>query len=62
MTIFTLGHSTHSLDEFVHLLQIYAIRLVVDVRTIPRSRHNPQFNHETLGERRSPAMASGTCR
>ena len=50
MTIFTLGHSTHSLDEFVHLLQIYAIRLVVDVRTIPRSRHNPQFNHETLGE------------
>jgi uncharacterized protein (DUF488 family) len=50
MTIFTLGHSTHSLDEFVHLLQIYAIRLVVDVRTIPRSRRNPQFNHETLGE------------
>ena len=50
MTIFTLGHSTHSLDEFVHLLQIYAILLVADVRTIPRSRHNPQFNHETLGE------------
>ncbi|MCX5902203.1 MAG: DUF488 domain-containing protein [Proteobacteria bacterium] len=50
MTIFTLGHSTHSLDEFVHLLQIYAIRLVVDVRTIPRSRHNPQFNGDTLGE------------
>jgi len=50
MTIFTLGHSTHSLDEFVHLLQIYAIRLVVDVRTIPRSRHNPQFNDDTLGE------------
>jgi uncharacterized protein (DUF488 family) len=50
MTIFTLGHSTHSLDEFVHLLQIYAIRLVADVRTIPRSRHNPQFNDDTLGE------------
>ena len=50
MTIFTLGHSTRSLDEFVHLLQIYAIRLVVDVRTIPRSRRNPQFNDDTLGE------------
>ena len=50
MTIFTLGHSTRSLDEFVHLLQIYAIRLVADVRTIPRSRRNPQFNDDTLGE------------
>jgi uncharacterized protein (DUF488 family) len=50
MTIFTLGHSTHSLDDFVYLLQIYAIRLVADVRTIPRSRRNPQFNDDTLGE------------
>ena len=48
--IFTIGHSTHSLDVFVQLLQEYGIRLVVDVRTIPRSRRNPQFNCDTLGE------------
>ena len=48
--IFTIGHSTHSLDVFVHLLQEYGIRLVVDVRTVPRSRRNPQFNCDTLGE------------
>jgi uncharacterized protein (DUF488 family) len=46
--IFTVGHSTHSLDEFLHLLQHYQITLLVDVRTIPRSRHNPQFNLEAL--------------
>jgi uncharacterized protein (DUF488 family) len=47
--IFTVGHSTRSLEEFVRLLRAYGIRRVVDVRTIPRSRHNPQFNRETLG-------------
>lgn len=47
--IFTVGHSIRSLDEFVKLLRHYGIRLLVDVRTIPRSRHNPQFNIETLG-------------
>lgn len=46
--IFTVGHSTRSLDEFVELLRHYGIKLLVDVRTIPRSRHNPQFNKETL--------------
>ena len=46
--IFTIGHSTRPLEEFVGLLQAYGIRLVVDVRTIPRSRHNPQFNQEKL--------------
>jgi uncharacterized protein (DUF488 family) len=48
--IFTIGHSTRSLDAFVQLLQAFGIWLVVDVRTIPRSRHNPQFNYDTLGE------------
>lgn len=47
--VFTVGHSTRSLDEFVELLRHYGINLLVDVRTIPRSRHNPQFNKETLG-------------
>jgi uncharacterized protein (DUF488 family) len=48
LTIFTIGHSTRTLEEFVELLKAYGITLVVDVRTVPRSRHNPQFNKETL--------------
>jgi uncharacterized protein (DUF488 family) len=46
--VFTVGHSTRSIEEFVRLLRIYGIRRLVDVRTIPRSRHNPQFSHEAL--------------
>lgn len=46
--IFTIGHSTRTLEEFIGLLHAYGVRLVVDVRTIPRSRHNPQFNQENL--------------
>ena len=48
LAVFTIGHSTRTLDEFIGLLQAYGISLVVDVRTVPRSRHNPQFNKETL--------------
>jgi uncharacterized protein (DUF488 family) len=48
MTIFTIGHSTHSAEEFNTLLQAYGIELLVDVRTIPKSRHNPQFNSNAL--------------
>lgn len=47
-TIYTIGHSTHSIDQFIKILQAYKIELVVDVRTIPRSRHNPQFNENQL--------------
>jgi uncharacterized protein (DUF488 family) len=50
VSIFTVGHSTHSLDDFIALLRAYGIERLVDVRTIPRSRHNPQFNHDTLGK------------
>lgn len=46
--VFTVGHSTRSLDDFVHLLHLHRVELVVDVRTVPRSRHNPQFSQETL--------------
>jgi uncharacterized protein (DUF488 family) len=46
--VFTIGHSTRSIDEFIALLKAYGIAMVVDVRTVPRSRHNPQFNKETL--------------
>jgi uncharacterized protein (DUF488 family) len=48
--IFTVGHSTHPAEEFVELLKAHRIELLVDVRTIPRSRHNPQFNRDTLPE------------
>ena len=50
MTVYTIGHSTHRLDEFVELLRAYNIERLVDVRSIPRSRHNPQFNQDTLGK------------
>lgn len=46
--IFTIGHSTHSIDEFIELLKTYKIKELVDVRTIPKSRHNPQFNKDAL--------------
>ena len=48
MTVFTIGHSTRPIDEFIALLQQAAIELVVDVRAIPRSRTNPQFNTDVL--------------
>jgi uncharacterized protein (DUF488 family) len=46
--ILTIGHSTRTLEEFIELLGAYNVTLLVDVRTVPRSRHNPQFNKETL--------------
>lgn len=46
--VFTVGHSTRTLGEFVELLRAHGVTQLVDVRTVPRSRHNPQFNQETL--------------
>ncbi len=46
--IFTVGHSSHPIDEFVGLLHAHGIKEIVDVRSIPKSRHNPQFNSDTL--------------
>lgn len=46
--VFTVGHSTRSIDEFIALLKQYAITEVIDIRTIPKSRHNPQFNGPEL--------------
>ncbi len=45
---FTVGHSTRSLDEFVALMREVDCALVADIRTVPRSRTNPQFNKDTL--------------
>jgi len=46
--IFTIGHSTRPIEELTELLRIYNVEEVVDVRSIPKSRYNPQFNEETF--------------
>jgi uncharacterized protein (DUF488 family) len=48
LAIFTIGHSTRPIDEFLRILQAHGIQRLIDVRTIPRSRHNPQFGQENL--------------
>ena len=47
-SFFTIGHSTRPINEFLELLQANGIKQLLDVRTIPKSRHNPQFNGDTL--------------
>src|ERR1041384_7502257 len=48
--LYTLGHSTRTLEEFLSILDAHEIRNLVDVRTVPRSRRVPQFNTENLSE------------
>ena len=48
-SIYTIGHSNRSITEFTALLKAHDIRQIVDVRTVPKSRHNPQFNEKRLG-------------
>ena len=48
LVVLTIGHSTRSIEEFIRLLEMHGVRRVVDVRTIPKSRHNPQFNRDRL--------------
>lgn len=47
-TIFTIGHSTRPIEEFISLLRQHGIKQLVDIRTIPKSRHNPQFGQDKL--------------
>jgi uncharacterized protein (DUF488 family) len=47
-TVFTIGHSTRPITDFIDLLKSHAITQLVDIRTIPKSRHNPQFNQTEL--------------
>jgi uncharacterized protein (DUF488 family) len=54
LPFFTIGHSNRSLEEFVALLTGGEIDLVADIRTVPRSRTNPQFNKDTLPETLAP--------
>jgi len=46
--IYTIGHSTRPVSEFVDILKYYGISLLVDIRTVPRSRHMPDYNLDTL--------------
>src|SRR5262247_2377951 len=48
--LWTIGHSTRPIEEFVELLKAHDIQRLVDVRTVPKSRHNPQFNSTTLAK------------
>ena len=57
-TVYTIGHSSHPIDRFVWLLRHNDIAVVADVRSIPASRHNPQYNRDTL--RRSLSAAGIT--
>ena len=49
LQVFTIGHSTRSIEEFIGLLKQNRIEQLVDIRTVPRSRHNPQFEQDALG-------------
>jgi uncharacterized protein (DUF488 family) len=48
LPFYTIGHSTRPLETFVELLRAAGVTLVVDIRTVPKSRTNPQYNKETL--------------
>jgi uncharacterized protein (DUF488 family) len=48
IVVLTVGHSTRPLTEFIALLSSHSVSRLIDVRTVPRSRHNPQFNRDTL--------------
>ena len=50
-TAFTIGHSTRNVAEFIGILKRFGIDQLVDVRTIPRSRFNPQFNKATFSKK-----------
>jgi len=50
LPILTIGHSTRPIDEFIELLRQHGVERLVDIRTIPRSRRNPQFNSEALAK------------
>jgi uncharacterized protein (DUF488 family) len=60
MTLYTVGHSNRTLEFLVTLLQGYEIARLVDIRTIPKSRHNPQFNKEVLSSMLKPVEIAYT--
>ena len=52
--VFTVGHSTLPIEQFIALLHTYGIRCLADIRTVPRSPHNPQFNGDLLAQTLNP--------
>lgn len=50
MELYTIGHSTRPLEEFIKLLRANDVRQLVDIRTVPRSRHNPQYEQTALAK------------
>ena len=60
LPIFTIGHSTRSIEEFVELLRDGPAEMVVDVRTVPRSRTNPQYNEDTVADALAPFQVGYT--
>jgi uncharacterized protein (DUF488 family) len=46
--VYAIGHSTRTIEDFIEILQAHSISMLADIRTIPKSRHNPQFNEEEL--------------
>ncbi|MES2759793.1 MAG: DUF488 domain-containing protein [Pseudomonadota bacterium] len=44
----TIGHATRPLEEFIGLLQLHQVECVLDISTVPKSRHNPQFDRDSL--------------
>ena len=57
-TVYTIGHSTRSMEEFILLLAANGIELLADVRTVPKSRANPQLNRETLPQSLEKALGT----
>ena len=44
----TIGHSSRTIDEFIAMLKAHGVKRLIDVRTVPKSRHNPQYNHDAV--------------
>lgn len=58
LVVMTVGHSTRTWEDFLALLRAHGVKRIVDVRSIPRSRHNPQFNREILSKKLRAARIS----
>jgi uncharacterized protein (DUF488 family) len=54
--IYTIGHSTHTLEAFIDLIKNFKITCILDIRTIPKSRHTPQFNSDSLKQALAAAV------
>jgi uncharacterized protein (DUF488 family) len=50
MAVYTIGHSTRELNDFIDILKHYSVELLADVRSVPRSRYAPQFNDDALNK------------